>query len=356
MNIVALIPAHNEGEKISLALNSLQSQTVKPNRVIVVADNCTDDTIEVSKKAGVEVIETLDNTEKKAGALNQALVNLLLPKLDEDDFVLVMDADGTLVDGFIETALNEFDIYPRLGAVGAVFYGEPGSGFVGTLQRMEYHQYASEIGRKDGLTMVLSGTATIFRVSVLREVSYLRGTKLPGRQGIVYNTRSLTEDNELTLAIKTLGWGVTSPSGCKVYTEIMPSWSALYRQRLRWKRGTLEDLRTYGVNRVTRPYYFQQVELFVAIMFRLLFIAMTFTMIGTVVIWQPFWTLLSVVFVIFPAFGVRKMGWGGVLLAMSVVPQLIYQLFQEGVLVKAYYDLLRGSEAKWHHLIISKEV
>lgn len=347
--IAVLIPAHNEASGIANTLRSLAEQTYLPDRVIVVCDNCTDDTAAVARGYGAEVVETVDNTEKKAGALNQVLSNLLLPKLDSKDFILVMDADGTLSPEFIQTALAKFD-NPRLGAVGAVFYGEPGGGFVGTLQRMEYHQFAAEISRKAGRTMVLSGTATVFRVSVLNEVAASRGDKLPGRSGIVYNTMSLTEDNELTLAIKTLGWAVTSPDKCMVTTEIMPTWGALYRQRLRWKRGTLEDLRNYGITKVTRSYYLQQIELFLAILFRLLFVVMTLTMIGTVVVWQPFWTLLNLVFIIVPAIGVWRMGWKGILLAMAVVPQLIYQFFQEGVLIKAYYDLLRRSEAKWHHV------
>ena len=43
----------------------------------VLADNCTDATVEVARTHGVEVVETVGNTEKKAGALNQELARLL---------------------------------------------------------------------------------------------------------------------------------------------------------------------------------------------------------------------------------------------------------------------------------------
>ena len=39
---------------------------------------------------GVTVIETVGNTNRKAGALNQAL-EALLPKLDADDVILLVD-------------------------------------------------------------------------------------------------------------------------------------------------------------------------------------------------------------------------------------------------------------------------
>ena len=47
-----------------------------PDRVVVIADNCTDATVEVAREHGVEVVETVGNTEKKAGALNQQLRRL----------------------------------------------------------------------------------------------------------------------------------------------------------------------------------------------------------------------------------------------------------------------------------------
>ena len=40
---------------------------------MVVADNCTDDTVGHRPRHGADVFTTVGNTEKKAGALNQAL-------------------------------------------------------------------------------------------------------------------------------------------------------------------------------------------------------------------------------------------------------------------------------------------
>ena len=65
---------------------------------MVVADNCTDRTEDVARAGGAEVFRTVDNTHKKAGALNQVLAGLL-PGLDDDDLVLVMDADSLLDPG-----------------------------------------------------------------------------------------------------------------------------------------------------------------------------------------------------------------------------------------------------------------
>ncbi len=105
--VVCLIPAHNEEDCLPDALYSLTKQTRRPDRIVVVADNCTDRTIEVVQpyRVGfcVEVIETVGNRHKKAGALNQALGEIL-PSLEDEDTILVMDADSFLDKRFIESA------------------------------------------------------------------------------------------------------------------------------------------------------------------------------------------------------------------------------------------------------------
>ncbi len=39
---------------------------------------------------------------------------------------------------------------------------------------------------------------------------------------------------------------MASPNGCRVVTELMPTWRNLWTQRLRWQRGALENLGAYG--------------------------------------------------------------------------------------------------------------
>ena len=72
-----LVPAHDEEAVLGATLDSLADQIRPPDRVLVVADNCTDATVEVARGRGVDVVETVGNVEKKAGALNQQLARLL---------------------------------------------------------------------------------------------------------------------------------------------------------------------------------------------------------------------------------------------------------------------------------------
>ena len=92
VRITILVRAHNEEAALSVTLEALTRQTRQPDRVIVVADNCTDRTVEIALAYGAEAFETVDNIHKKGGALNQVLTRIL-PDAAAGDVILVMDAD-----------------------------------------------------------------------------------------------------------------------------------------------------------------------------------------------------------------------------------------------------------------------
>ena len=55
-----LVPAHNESSGLSDTIYDIQAQLVGGDRLLVVADNCIDDTAAVGRELGVEVIERRD--------------------------------------------------------------------------------------------------------------------------------------------------------------------------------------------------------------------------------------------------------------------------------------------------------
>jgi poly-beta-1,6-N-acetyl-D-glucosamine synthase len=93
--VVVVIPAHDEETLIGEALESLAAQTRLADEVIVVADRCTDRTCEIAEAHRATVVETAGNLHQKAGAIDQVL-DELLPRLSDNDAVLMMDADTSL--------------------------------------------------------------------------------------------------------------------------------------------------------------------------------------------------------------------------------------------------------------------
>jgi cellulose synthase/poly-beta-1,6-N-acetylglucosamine synthase-like glycosyltransferase len=351
VTVTVLIPAHNEEASLPSTISSLQSQSHRPGRIIVVADNCTDSTVEAAQRAGVEVFETAGNRHKKAGALNQAL-RWLLPGQGHNDLVMVMDADTRLDDGFLAAAVDRFTNDRALMAVGGLFYGEEGHGLLGQFQRNEYIRYAREMRRRRGRVFVLTGTASIFRPVALRTVAQNRGRTIPGTPGDVYDTAALTEDNELTIALKSLGGLMISPAQCTVVTELMPTWRMLWAQRLRWQRGAVENIGAYGITPQTLRYWAQQLGIGYGVIALGSYLLLLVLMAGALDtwIWFPFWLGLGAVFAVERVATVWKGGWRARLLAVTLLPELVFDMFLNVVYVKGIIDISFGRQAKWKHV------
>ena len=352
VTITVLIPAHNEERCIAETLASLQAQSRPPERIIVVADNCSDRTVPLAREAGVEVFETVANTKKKAGGLNQALAQVL-PGMGDNDCVMVMDADTTLDAGFLEGAVRRLSDDRALMAVGGLFYGEEGAGLIGQFQRNEYTRYQRELKRRRGRVFVLTGTASVFRARALRAVAEERGRNLPGIPGDVYDTVALTEDNELTIALKSLGALMISPAECTVVTEVMPTWRALWAQRLRWQRGALENLAAYGLRPSTFRYWAQQLGIGYGVIALGSYLALILLMLVATDtwVWFPFWIGIGVVFTIERVVTVWRGGWRARLLGLSLFPELFYAMFLNVVYVKGVWDLSLARQATWKHVV-----
>ena len=346
-----LIPAHDEEAILGLTLESLAKQTRRPDRVVVVADNCTDATVDVARAHQVEVVETVENTEKKAGALNQQL-SRLLPRPRTATCVMVMDADSTLAPEFLEVGLGLMEGDRDLVAVGGLFYGEEGGRLVGQFQRNEYTRYQRLVSRKLGRVFVLTGTASLIRAYALRAVAEARGPLLPGPAGKVYDTLALTEDNELTLALKTLGARMVSPPQCRVTTEIMTSWRDLWRQRLRWHRGALENIAAYGLTRATALYWGQQLALaYGVVALQSYLLLMTVSLLAADSFrWSPFWLTIGLIFVVERIVTVWRVGWKGRLLAAPIFPELGYVVFLQACFVTSLVQILLGRKAGWNYV------
>ena len=351
VTVTVLIPAHNEEVSLPSTIASLRAQSHSPDRIIVVADNCTDSTVDIARDAGVEVYESVDNTKKKAGALNQVLKRVL-PTLGANDIVMVMDADTQLDDGFLDAAVNRFVDDRALMAVGGLFYGEEGHGVLGQFQRNEYLRYGREIKRRRGRVFVLTGTASLFRPVALRTIAEQRGESIPGTRGDVYDTAALTEDNELTIALKSLGALMISPTACTVVTELMPTWSTLWAQRLRWQRGALENIGAYGVTSQTTRYWVQQLGIGYGVIALSAYLLLIFLMVFSldVWIWFPFWLGLGGVFMIERVSTVWTGGWRARILALTLFPELFFDMFLNIVYIKGIIDISLGRTANWKHV------
>lgn len=348
--VVAIVPARNEAASIGATVQSILAQTTPPDEVLVVVNNTTDNTAEMAEAAGATALILHNNQHKKAGALNYAL-EILEESLSDTDAVLVMDADTTLDPKFIAQAVHVMGRDRRIGAVSSVFVGRDSSTLLGKMQQMEYYRYRRDIARNGDRAFVVSGTAALIRFGALKAIkaARLEGVKLPKGQSY-YDTHSLTEDNELTFALLTLGYECPAP-GATSTTDVMETLKALWHQRHRWYLGALVNIWHYGRKmpwHMRVVYWKQQAGLaFSVIAFSVITVAFTLSLFYP--IGFSWWTAgILAIHLVERTATVWKMGIGYRLIALSYFPELLYSVYLLLIYIKAAMDHLMRRQGSWH--------
>lgn len=350
-NVVVMVPAWNEEETIAATIASIQQQTVAADRIVVVVNNTTDNTAAVAKVAGAEVLIMEHNKHKKAGALNYGL-DFLSDDLDDHSMLLVMDADTTLDPRFIEVTCAEMRANPRAGGVSSVFEGRRSRTLLGAMQRMEYFRYKREVKHNGDQSFVLSGTASLIRWVALQQIvaSRQQGDLLPQGDSY-YDTVSLTEDNELTFALLTLGWECPAP-GVTSTTDVMETVGDLVKQRRRWYLGALGNIWNYGTKMpwsLRVIYWGQQAGLTFSVILCLTIITLTGINTAAGDIGFGWLSLVLLGLHLFErSITAWRMGWRYRLIALSFVPELLYAMTLLGIFVLAVFDHVRGRTGSWH--------
>jgi cellulose synthase/poly-beta-1,6-N-acetylglucosamine synthase-like glycosyltransferase len=98
--VAVLLPAHNESTGILPTLADITLKIRAGDRLLVVADNCTDDTAAVAAAAGAEVVDRNEPERKGKGyALAWGLRHL---GADPPEIVIIIDADCRVAEGVFD--------------------------------------------------------------------------------------------------------------------------------------------------------------------------------------------------------------------------------------------------------------
>lgn len=98
--VAVLVPAHNEALIIRSTLASVAPQLLAHDRLLVVADNCTDDTAQLARSAGAEVVERDNDLLRGKGYALDFGVRHLTQRPPE--VVIIVDADCQVGEGAID--------------------------------------------------------------------------------------------------------------------------------------------------------------------------------------------------------------------------------------------------------------
>lgn len=233
-HVTVLIPAHNEEKVIERCLDSVFNNTYQNIDVIVVNDASTDTTRRAlahykrtHPDSALRVINKRINVGK-GSALNYALM-----RYTKGELVMSLDADSILAREAIEHAITYF-VDPKIDGVAANVQIMNEHTTLSILQKFE-HMISYRSKKAYSLTnseYIVGGVASTYRMSTLRAVHF-------------YDTDTLTEDISVSMKIVAMGnleHRVIYGADIMAMTEPVESLRALFRQRFRWKYGSLQNI------------------------------------------------------------------------------------------------------------------
>jgi cellulose synthase/poly-beta-1,6-N-acetylglucosamine synthase-like glycosyltransferase len=103
---VVLVPAHDEEDDIARTVAALLPQLRARDRILVVADNCSDATAATARAAGADVVERADPSRGKGFAIAYGIDHL---RADPPAAIVVVDADCELAPGSLDALLNALE-------------------------------------------------------------------------------------------------------------------------------------------------------------------------------------------------------------------------------------------------------
>lgn len=343
--MLVLIPAHNEAESLSDTLNSILNQTRRPDRVVVISDNSTDDTVKIASRfRGVTVMETVDNEDRKVGALTQGWRRWGAGF----DYVAGVDADTVLHPECLEKFESEMERDKTIGGVCARFTFDqeaavgPMSSFLVRMQRIEFSQWVADIGHRKREAHVLGGQASLFRGSALDVVADKSHRNSP------WSSATMVEDALLSVELQESRFKTKMSPAARAYVGAMHTLGSLWAQRLKWARGNARLALDQGYRGSTKVHWRQQLGHFLDLSNRVLFLLMLSASISQGKhVWSWWWVIppaLAVLVNLRAAWRAPHRQPMDVLLAVLLFPAEIYLWFVLAVHIVAWGSVLGGSE------------
>lgn len=228
-----LMPAHNESPGITATLAPLVAQLTPPDRLLVVADNCDDDTAALAAQSGATVIERHDATRRGKGyALAFGLEHLAK---DPPEVVIIVDADCQVEPGglfTLATMARDLDRPVQADYVLTPPERPKGLAVVSALAFLVKNRVRPRGLAALGLPCLLTGTGMAFPWQVIR--------KAPPTDD------NLVEDMVMGLALAELGHAPMLCADARVSSALPDRTQAAQSQRKRWEHGHLATLLEHG--------------------------------------------------------------------------------------------------------------
>lgn len=228
-----VVPAHDEATVIAATIRSLRAQLRTDDRLLVVADNCTDDTAAIARAEGAEVTERFDAERRGKGYALEWGVRHDLARATA--VTIIVDADCLVSAGGLAALARE------AAASGRPVQGDylleapagagPGTRFSAFAIRIKNR--ARLLGsRRLGIPCVLTGSGMAFPRAVLDEIHLGSG--------------EIVEDLLMSVDLALAGSPARFCPAARITSPLPLDRAAADGQRARWERGYLSVARRFA--------------------------------------------------------------------------------------------------------------
>ncbi|MFN5514750.1 MAG: glycosyltransferase family 2 protein [Cyanobacteriota bacterium] len=224
-----LVPAHDEGTVIGQTLDSLLLQIARPENILVVADNCADDTAAIARSYGVTVIERRDPERRGKGYALDFGVRFL--ESQPPQTVIILDADCLVGPGAL--AALAADAWEKQRPIQSLYLLEKPSQatpktLISALAFLIKNQVRPTGLAVWGLPCLLTGSGMAFPWRILQQAPLASG--------------NLVEDIQLGLDLALAGYPPQFCPRARVTGVLPQGEETAVNQRRRWEHGYLETL------------------------------------------------------------------------------------------------------------------
>lgn len=222
--MAVLVPAHNEEKVIGKTLDQINQQLQPHDRLLVVADNCSDQTAAIALSKKAEVVERCNDQKRGKGfALDFGIQHL---KKNPPDVVVVMDAD-------VEIAPETIKRISRSAY---------------NTKRPTQARYLLKLSDKKNSKNAISAFAFLFKNCVrplgltrLGDTCLLTGTGMAFTWEVISNAQlasgNIVEDMQLGIDLAIGGLTAKYIHEALITSEMAPTDKAAKTQRTRWEHG-----------------------------------------------------------------------------------------------------------------------
>ena len=229
--VAVLLPAHNEASCISATIETLLPQLTDQDRLVVIADNCSDETAEIARGFGATVIERIDPVRRGKGyALDYGLRFI---EADPPAVVVMADADCIVHQGAIDRIARLADAVSR------------------PIQSTYLMERPAKSGPNDAVSALAFMVKNVVRprgLDRLGQPCLLYGTAMAFPWSVIAHAplanSNIVEDMQLAVDLAIAGHPSVFCEEAKVTGRLPQQKSAAKSQRVRWEHGHLKTLLT----------------------------------------------------------------------------------------------------------------